>query len=47
MKAVTAHDVAEIHAGATLLNTHTEAAHNKEAAKELLKHADKAEERAD
>jgi hypothetical protein len=47
VKAVTARDVAEIQAAGTMLNTHTEAAHEKEAAKELLKHADQAEERAD
>lgn len=38
----TARDVAEIQAGATLLNTHAEAAHEKEAAKQLLKSAEKA-----
>lgn len=47
VRAVTAHDVAEINAAGTLLNTHVEAAHNKEAAREMLSHADKAESRAD
>jgi hypothetical protein len=42
-RAQTALNVAEIQAGATLLNTHAEAAHNKEAAKELTKSAEKAE----
>lgn len=46
-QAVTQHDVAEIHGATQLLNTHVEAAHEKEAAKEMLKHADAAERRAD
>lgn len=44
-RAVTAHDVAEIKGATQLLNTHAEAAHEKEAAKELLKHADSAQKR--
>ena len=43
VKATTARDVAEIQAGASLLNTHAEAAHNKEAAELALKAAEKAE----
>jgi hypothetical protein len=43
VKSTTARDVAEIAAGASLLNTHTEAAHNKEAAALALKAAEKAE----
>jgi portal protein len=43
VRAHTARDVAEIQAGAQLLNTHAEAAHEKEAAKEMLKHAETAE----
>lgn len=43
VKSVTARDVAEIQAGATLLNTHVEAAHNKAAAEVALKAAEKAE----
>jgi len=44
-KAITAHDVAEIHAATQLLNTHAEAEHNRRAAKELEKSAEKAERR--
>lgn len=40
---VTKRDVAEIQAGASLLNTHVEAAHNKEAAEITLQAAEKAE----
>jgi hypothetical protein len=43
VKSTTARDVAEIQAGASLLNTHAEAAHNKEAAQLTLKAAEKAE----
>jgi hypothetical protein len=43
VKAVTAHNVAEIRAGAQLLNTHVEAAHNKAAAADALKAAESAE----
>lgn len=43
VRSTTARDVAEIQAGATLLNTHTEATHNKEAAEIALKAAEKAE----
>lgn len=42
-KGDTAIKVAEIKAGAQLLNTHVEAEHNRKAAEELLKHADEAE----
>ena len=45
VKAVTAHDVAEIHGATQLLNTHVEAEHDKRAAEEMLKHADSAEKR--
>jgi Phage P22-like portal protein len=45
VRAVTAHDVAEIQAAATLMNTNTEAAHNKAAAKEALKAGEQAEKR--
>ena len=45
IQAITHHDVAEIHGVTQLLNTHTEAAHNKEAAKELEKSASAAEKR--
>jgi hypothetical protein len=45
VKAVTAHDVAEIKAAATLLNTNTEAEHNKAAAKEALKAGEAAEKK--
>lgn len=45
VKAVTAHDVAEINAASKLLNTHVEAEHNKAAAKELLKAGGAAEKR--
>jgi hypothetical protein len=37
MKGATARDVAEIHGAASLLNTHAEAQHEKEAAKEMIK----------
>lgn len=43
VRSVTARDVAEIQAAGTMLNTHAEAAHEKEAAKELLKRAETAE----
>jgi preprotein translocase subunit SecD len=43
VKSVTARDVAEIQTAGQLLNTHTEAEHNKEAAAELAKSAEKAE----
>ena len=43
VKATTSMHVAEIKAGAQLLNTHTEAAHNKEAAEMALKSAEQAE----
>ena len=43
VKSVTARDVAEIHAGASLLNTHVEERYNKEAAERTLAAADKAE----
>jgi hypothetical protein len=43
MKSHTALAVAEIHAGASLLNTHVEAAHNKDAAERVLQTADRAE----
>ena len=43
VKSVTARDVAEIKAGATLLNTHVEAAHNRVAAHEALAAAENAE----
>lgn len=46
VRSTTARDVAEIQAGATLLNTHTEAAHNKEAAEMALKAAEKAESKS-
>lgn len=46
VRAHTAHDVAEINAGAQLLNTHTEAAHDRVAAHELLKSAERAEHSA-
>ena len=42
-RAQTAINVAEINAGASLLNTHVEAKHNKEAAEITLKAAEKAE----
>ena len=45
VRAVTAHDVAEIGAAAQLLNTNTEAAHNRAAAKELAKGAEEATKR--
>jgi hypothetical protein len=45
VKAVTAHDVAEINAASKLLNTHVEAEHNKAAAKEALKAGEAAEKR--
>ena len=45
VKAVTQHDVAEISGAVQLMNTHAEAEHNRKAAAELLKHADKAVER--
>ena len=45
VKSVTAHDVAEIGAAAQIMNTHVEAAHNKELAKETAKAAEKAERR--
>jgi hypothetical protein len=47
VRAVTAHDVAEINAAAQLLNTHAEAAHNERAAEQMLEHADKAEKRVE
>lgn len=47
VKAVTAHDVAEINAASKLLNTNTEAEHNKAAAKEALKAGEAAEKRAE
>ena len=43
VRAKTSHDVAEIQAGATLLNTHVEAAHNRVAAQDALAAAEKAE----
>ena len=43
VKSVTARDVAEINQAGQMLNTHAEAEHNKEAAKELAKSAEKAE----
>jgi hypothetical protein len=43
VKAEASKNVAEIQAGAQLLNTHAEAAHNKEAAEIALKAAEKAE----
>ena len=43
VKATTSMHVAEIKAGAQLLNTHTEAAHNKAAAADALKAAEQAE----
>lgn len=43
VRATTAHNVAEIRAGAQLLNTNVEARHNKEAAAEALKAAESAE----
>jgi hypothetical protein len=46
VKSVTARDVAEIKAGASLLNTHVEAEHNKAAAEMTLKAAEKAESRS-
>lgn len=45
VKATTAHDVAEIHAAAQIMNTHVEAEHNKDLAKETAKQAEKAEKR--
>lgn len=45
VKATTAHDVAEIHAAAQIMNTHVEAEHNKSLAKETAKQAEKAEQR--
>ena len=45
IKANTAKDVAEINAGAQLLNTHAEAAHDRVAARELADNAAKAESR--
>ncbi len=47
VKSITAHDVAEIHAATQLLNTHAEAEHNRRAAKELEKSAEKAERRSE
>lgn len=47
VRAVTAHDVAEISAASKLLNTHVEAEHNKAAAKESLKAGEQAEKRAE
>lgn len=46
IRATTAHDVAEIQAGAQLLNTHVEAAHESVARQETLAAAAKAESRA-
>jgi Phage P22-like portal protein len=43
VKAVTAHDVAEIRGATQLLNTNAEAEHNKAAAKEMLSHGEQAE----
>jgi hypothetical protein len=43
VKSVTARDVAEIRAGAQLLNTHVEAAHNKAAAERALEASERAE----
>lgn len=45
MKDITARDVAEIHGATQLLNTNTEAAHDRRAAEELIKNAAKAEKR--
>lgn len=45
VRAVTAHDVAEIQVAGTLLNTHAEAEHNKAAAREALKAGEGAEKR--
>jgi portal protein len=47
VKAVTAHDVAEIQAAGTLLNTNTEAAHNRAAADQALKAGEQAEKRSE
>lgn len=47
VKAVTAHDVAEINAASKLLNTHVEAEHNKAAAKEALQASEQAEKRSE
>lgn len=47
VKAVTAHDVAEINAAAGLMNTHVEATHQKELAKETAKAAEKAERKTE
>lgn len=43
MKDTTARDVAEIHGATQLLNTNTEAAHDRRAAEDMIKHAAKAE----
>lgn len=45
VRAVTAHDVAEINAASKLLNTNTEAEHNKAAARDLLKAGETAEKK--
>jgi hypothetical protein len=45
VKAVTAHDVAEINAASKLLNTNTEAEHNKAAAHALLKAGEQSEKK--
>jgi len=47
VKAVTAHDVAEIGAAAQLLNTHVEQTHERALAKETLKEAGAAEKRSE
>lgn len=46
-RAVTAHDVAEINAASKLLNTHVEAEHNKQAARDMLEHGAQAEQRSE
>lgn len=47
VKAVTAHDVAEIGAASQLLNTHVEQTHERAMAKEMLKEAGAAEKRSE